>query len=846
MSEPIKQHYVPQTYLRNFSSSKNIPYQTFVLDKRKNNIFLANIKNIASERHFYTLKNHQDKFRWENYYAEKIEPLTKDVVSQILSQSNSILLNDKATVLTPELKARLSFAIYFQLLRGKHTRDIGERTSYYVEQIDRLGDMIKDTTLSYSENKRIHSQIKYFQVLLQRTRGGVRQSSGYLINYLSNKGVLPSYSFPLHTVELLLPKDVKDSEHLSLERDLRQAITEYAPGSEIVADKRIWKSKQPLFWQDTPPVHEYRICEHCHHLDMGKDAGVPIESNSGTCSVCGRIQGNKSRIRSFVEPDGFIADENSGKAAKQYVNIEKNQTRSALIPESNLKEEELSEFVHLAYNQKGELLYVNEGKYGYGFKFPLKAFAFMTDKEERANQLSMGHIQTTNTLHIRFSGNAQVRVPSPEDHTFWYSLLYALLHGASRCLQIDRHDLDGVLFPRSNGGAWEQTIVLYDNVSGGAGHVKNIKENFELVLNEARRVLNCSDCAPDTSCYHCLRDYNNQYHHEYLKRDTPLEFLDLLIASQEPIDSGVPGTVRVNASVPDIWLNEKIRYSKQSLILAISNLTSGHPLGENFTWLDTLGDLVNKGCAVDLYLQDLPNQTAEDYSLATHLQVLMDKGLKLWQIKQIPKWQIVIDRQSQNRRIICSEDGNDEIILDDSIGTKRLLTSTDSEAVKEVYEEWNSMGKRVVYSDDLNPPPTVEVINIKASSRPTSEQEIFSKVFEEPCVKMIVHDPYLYNEEKIVNRLGNYIALAEAGGHLKEVIVHTKKNHEEQEVAKSKLEKMFDCTITFKYSVEHDRYIDITRLSGEKARIFIGRGLDFIRPDGSTKSTYIVIQDPIS
>lgn len=190
MSEPIKQHYVPQTYLRNFSSSKNIPYQTFVLDKRKNNIFLANIKNIASERHFYTLKNHQDKFRWENYYAEKIEPLTKDVVSQILSQSNSILLNDKATVLTPELKARLSFAIYFQLLRGKHTRDIGERIvnfalSVIIENarevmptLDFEGENFLKTVIHLKENFKsvemevivdIESSVNFAHSLLQRS-----------------------------------------------------------------------------------------------------------------------------------------------------------------------------------------------------------------------------------------------------------------------------------------------------------------------------------------------------------------------------------------------------------------------------------------------------------------------------------------------------------------------------------------------------------------------------------------------------------------------------------------------------------------------------------------------------
>ena len=78
--------------------------------------------------------------------------------------------------------------------------------------------------------------------------------------------------------------------------------------------------------------------------------------------------------------------------------------------------------------------------------------------------------------------------PSPDDTSFWLSLTYALLQGASRALQIERRDLDGVLFPRrTEVGAWEQTIVLYDNVPGGAGHVKRIQEEFPLVLEEAIR-----------------------------------------------------------------------------------------------------------------------------------------------------------------------------------------------------------------------------------------------------------------------------------------------------------------------------------------------------------------------
>jgi hypothetical protein len=43
---------------------------------------------------------------------------------------------------------------------------------------------------------------------------------------------------------------------------------------------------------------------------------------------------------------------------------------------------------------------------------------------------------------------------------------------------------------------------------------------------------------------------------------------------------------------------------------------------------------------------------------------------------------------------------------------------------------------------------------------------------------------------------------------------------------------------------EHDRYIEVTRANGSKARMWIGRGLDFIRPNGQTTKTYIVVEDP--
>ena len=730
-------------------------------------------------------------------------------------------------------------------LNDEHYQPI---TRYYREQIQQLADQLRNTAMSSQASQEVDSQLRYYRNLLDRMRGSKGKNSGYLIDYLSSNGVLPSYSFPLHTVELMLPKEARLSEHLRLERDLRQAINEYAPGSEIVADKKIWRSQRPIFWKDTPRTLEYRICEHCHHLDISNDAGVSLPQAEGFCSVCHGPLGQKSKIRKFVEPDGFVADPKSGKPARQYVNIEPNQMRSALIPEQSLAEEEHSKFIYLAYNQKGKLLYVNEGKFGKGFVFPIQAFSLLSESGQK-EKLSLGHIQTTNTLHIRFMGHEYIQIPSQSDQSFWLSLLYAIIHGASHCLQIERRDIDGVLFPRSSGGSWEQTIVLYDNVPGGAGHVKNIQEHLVAVLEEARRILNCNDCAPDTSCYHCLRDYNNQFFHQYLKREAALKFLDLLIAELQPLDIGVPGAVRIVTSDPANWLFEKIRYAKQSIMIAVPKLDLRHPLGDNYTWLDTIGDLLNKGCEVNLFLQNLPERTPEGYSLATHLQVLINKGLNAWKVAHLPAWQVIIDPDYTESRIIRGVSEDDVIVLEDQIGVRQLLSTTHRDAVDTVVNEWKKLQKTLVDSYELSPPQHVKVINVPAAARSEStEQKLFGEVFSEPCKKLLVHDPYLFNRNQIVDRLGAYISMAAQHGTLEHVIVHTKKapDSREQENSEREINRRFNEMIRFKHTANHDRFMEIERVNGECARIFIGRGLDFIQPDGSIKSTYVVIQDPVN
>lgn len=712
-------------------------------------------------------------------------------------------------------------------------------TKYYIEQIECLADKSKDTTISAAEYKKIENQLSYFRRLLDRMR------NDYLINYLSNNGVLPSYSFPLHTVELLLPKEARGSENLRLERDLRQAIREYAPGSEIVADKRIWRSLTPIFWRDTVRDYAYRICDKCQHLEFEEVAGKPLP-NYNSCPICAEPVESTQRI--FVEPDGFLADKNSGKPAKQYVNIEPNLMRSAILPLKSLDEEQIGNIIHVAYEREGKLLYVNEGKFGNGFELSLEGFNFEETFTTKRKKASLGHSQTTDTLHIRFVGSESIKVPSPNDMSFWLSLMYAIIQAASHYLQIERRDIDGVLSPRKLEGEWVQTIVLFDNVPGGAGHVKNIRKNFREVLEDSIRVLNCVDCAPETSCHHCLRDYNNQHFYHDLKSKHALKFLEVVITDLRPLENEVDGASRVVSSNLSMWLLRKIENARLSLEIALEKIELGHPLGENYSWFDTLNSLLLRNCEVSLYLETMPDNSPKGLSIAKQLQVLMGKGLKIWKTIETPKWQIVIDRNSKvDNRAICSNEKK-KISLSSTVVAKELLTTLSVGGSRDCYNTLSEMQKQLIVSDFLDPPKNNTVINLHTS--PTgyiTEEELFGEVFDKPCESLLINDPYLFNADKI-NALEPYLKMASKHNTLSKVTVHTKKSsdYKLQVDAENELNAKFNNLIKFKHiPLEHDRFIEISRLNGEKARIILGRGLDFIQEDGSIKSTFIVIQDPL-
>jgi len=120
-----------------------------------------------------------------------------------------------------------------------------------------------------------------------------------------------------------------------------------------------------------------------------------------------------------------------------------------------------------------------------------------------------------------------------------YSLLYAILDGASEALGIQRSDIHGAYYYQSSG--MSPSLIFYDDVPGGAGHVKRIYNNLRPTLEAALDRLNRCECGIETSCYSCLRNYQNQFIHDKLQRGLAIGLLKQILGERSA--STAPGSV---------------------------------------------------------------------------------------------------------------------------------------------------------------------------------------------------------------------------------------------------------------------------------------------------------------
>lgn len=367
-----------------------------------------------------------------------------------------------------------------------------------------------------------------------------------LLGFLANRNVLPKYGFPVDSVELRTDFGYGKSAgaNLDLSRGLSQAIFEYAPGATLVAGGRLWTSRGIYRVPGRDLVeYKYLVCRRCGGFQHG------VAAVDQACPHCGEVATGMPRTLTIPE-FGFVADREPAKPGPRppqrsysgavHILAAPAEARQRSVPLKGGR-------IGLSVGPRGRLIAVADGPatmgywvcewcgYGDARATSPKAPPKQHKHQLRGNPckgpqrlLDLGHAYETDLLTI------DVDLPGYQGTSeAWKSVLYAVLEAACDALEIARDDIGGSLAPTS---AHTWSLVLFDAVSGGAGHVIHVEEQLERVLEVAlRRVSNC-ECGPETSCYGCLRSYGNQRDHDELSRGAAEQILRRLVAGQGSID----------------------------------------------------------------------------------------------------------------------------------------------------------------------------------------------------------------------------------------------------------------------------------------------------------------------
>jgi hypothetical protein len=143
--------------------------------------------------------------------------------------------------------------------------------------------------------------------------------------------------------------------------------------------------------------------------------------------------------------------------------------------------------------------------------------------------VSLGQEFVTDVLQLQFDRAPQV---GTDFVSFAFSLAYAVVEGAAEVLEVPSVDLNATVTHSDQHPV--PPIVLYDNVPGGAGLVARLEK--EEVLKECldaapKRVDGGCGCAPNASCYGCLRSYRNQFVHHILQRGPVKQYLESILSA---------------------------------------------------------------------------------------------------------------------------------------------------------------------------------------------------------------------------------------------------------------------------------------------------------------------------
>ena len=403
-----------------------------------------------------------------------------------------------------------------------------------------------------------------------------RMDEEYLLGFFASRQFLPGYGFPTGVVpfvtttaeELIARRrsGTQREDNRALlrgypTRSISSALREYAPGSDVVLDGRVYRSGGvTLNWHRPPEpgeagsseVQAFKVVWRCERCGFGRtDNSIPT-----TCPSC---DGESIEWKPYLEPSGFAVD--------LFSRAETDLRGRNWIPpqtpwifagpgEPTLAGDPPR--VRWRYSPAGEIVHLSGGSASHGYAICMSCGRAESQSEPDVLPTSMeGHRRLrgggapeqrdrdgvcaggrdeslvrrnqwlgaqgfTDVLELQLIDGSTGR--SLRDNGTALTIAVALRNALAAAVGVETEEIGySVQGTRAEDGLC-QAIRLFDEAAGGAGFCGQAPAILPRLFRDARRALECpKEC--QAACHGCLLDFYTQNDRKHLDRSKGLEFL---------------------------------------------------------------------------------------------------------------------------------------------------------------------------------------------------------------------------------------------------------------------------------------------------------------------------------
>lgn len=407
-----------------------------------------------------------------------------------------------------------------------------------------------------------------------------RLEKEYLLRDLCSRAFLPGYGFPTDVVTINTSNKIdfqtqqrgedrtrEDNRFISREmpsRSLDIAIREYAPGSQVVIDGRVFRSAGlSLQWHAGGAVNEAQRfdvswrCRNCGSTGLTERAYA--NESDVTCGDCGASGGNLEKDK-VIRPAGFLTD--------FFAELSNDISTQKFVPTQEPRVSVRGEAValpdsrcgHLVFGHDGHVFHHSRGEHEHGYAvcmacgraesmsatnepphqfrpgsthWPLRGGKRGEEAgcsaESVMRNVHLGYQFLTDVLEIYLKSPTNGEWVGTDDKARIAAATFAL--ALRECLAarlgIASSEIDFATRQdkaRDTGRA-RTVIQLFDRVSGGAGFVLAGVTDIATLLQEARTRLECqAEC--ETVCSTCLTGNDSQAERRTLDRHLAMAWFD--------------------------------------------------------------------------------------------------------------------------------------------------------------------------------------------------------------------------------------------------------------------------------------------------------------------------------